>query len=74
MLIRMRDTTMRVSTANRDEVAAIARQHGLTNDQALSLLLRRYRQHEMGVALARMELDPADEAVLDAGADTVARG
>ncbi len=65
---------MRVSRANRDEVKAIAEARGLTIDQALALLLRRYRQHEIGTALADLQPDEADQAVLDAGADTVARG
>jgi hypothetical protein len=70
----MQDTTMRVSRANRDEVKAIADEHGVTIDQALSLLLRRFRQQEIGEALAARSLDENDRAVLDAGAATVARG
>ncbi|MGI8793353.1 MAG: hypothetical protein ACR2H3_09280 [Acidimicrobiales bacterium] len=70
----MHETTMRVSRANRDEVKTIAEEHGVTIDQALSLLLRRFRQQEMGEALAAAPLDKADRAVLDAGAATVARG
>jgi hypothetical protein len=74
MLIGMQDTTMRVSCANRDEVKAIADEHGLTIDQALSLLLRRFRQQEMGEALAAWSPAMGDRTVLDAGAATVARG
>jgi hypothetical protein len=74
MLFRMQDTTMRVSRTNRDEVKALADEHGVTIDQALSLLLRRFRQQEMGEALAARSLDEADRLVLDAGAATVAGG
>ena len=44
------------------------------NDEEAPRLLRRFRQQRMGVALALLELDPADDAVLDAGADTVVKG
>jgi uncharacterized protein YybS (DUF2232 family) len=74
MLIRMHETTMRVSRANRDEVKTIAKEQGVTIDQALSLLLRRFRQQEMGEALAAVPLNEADRAVLDAGAATLAGG
>ena len=42
-------------------------------DEALSLLLRRHRQREMGQDLSNYDPDAADEAVLATGADTVAR-
>lgn len=70
----MQDTTIRVSRSNRDEVKAIAAERGVTLDETLSLLLRRYRQHEIGSALADYEPDRTDVAVLDAGAATVAGG
>lgn len=74
MLFCMPDTTVRVSTRNRDLLRAIAEAEGLTMDDALALLLRRHRQREMGEQLHRHEPDVADRAVLDRGADTVARG
>lgn len=69
----MPDTTVRVSPRNRDGLRAIADAEGLTMDEALSLLLRRHRQREMGAELSTYEPDAADRAVLDTGADTVAR-
>jgi hypothetical protein len=73
MLIRMPDTTVRVSPRNRDRLRAIADAEGLTMDQTLSLLLRRHRQRGIGRDLSTYELAAADQAVLDTGADTVAR-
>jgi predicted transcriptional regulator len=73
MLISMPDTTVRVSPRNRDRLRAIADAEGLSMDEALSLLLRRHRQREMGQDLSNYDPDAADEAVLATGADTVAR-
>lgn len=73
MLFRMPDTTVRVSSRNRDRLRAIAEAEGLTMDDALALLLRRHRQREIGAQLRSYEPDAADRAVLDTGADTVAR-
>lgn len=73
MLIGMPDTTIRVSPRNRDRLRAIADAEGLTMDEALSLLLRRHRQREMGQDLSAYQPDAADQAVLDTGADTIAR-
>lgn len=73
MLNRMPDTTVRVSPLNRDRLRAIAEAEGLTMDEALALLLRRHRQREIGSQLSTHEPDAADRAVLDTGADTVAR-
>ena len=73
MLIRMPDTTVRVSSRNRDRLRAIAEAEGMTMDEALSLLLRRHRQREIGQQLSTYEPDAADQAVLDTGADTGAR-
>ena len=74
MLIGMPDTTVRVSPRNRDQLRAIAEAEGVTMDEALSLLLRRHRQRQMGEDLSTYEPDAADRAVLDTAADTVARG
>jgi len=52
MLLRMQDTTVRVSSQVRDELRAIAEAHGLTMDQALALVLKRYRQFAIGESLA----------------------
>lgn len=73
MLICMPDTTVRVSASNRDRLRSLARDEGLTMDQALALLLRRHRQRQMGEDLSTYQPDPADQAVLDTGADAVAR-
>jgi antitoxin component of RelBE/YafQ-DinJ toxin-antitoxin module len=70
----MPDTTVRVSSTNRDQLKAIAEAEGLTMDDALALLLRRHRQRQMGLDLHRHEPDGPDQAVMATGADTVARG
>lgn len=72
MLLRMHDTTVRVSTVVRDELRAIASAKRITMDQALALVLKRYRQFEIGESLGSWEPSPADTAVLDAGASTIA--
>jgi len=72
MLLRMQDTTVRVSSQVRDELRAIAEAHGLTMDQALALVLKRYRQFAIGESLAAWDASDTDRAVMDAGASTVA--
>jgi fructose-1,6-bisphosphatase/sedoheptulose 1,7-bisphosphatase-like protein len=72
MLFRMQDTTVRVSVPVRDELRAIAEANNTTMDQALAMVLKRYRQFAIGESLVSWEASPADRAVLDAGASTVA--
>ena len=71
MLMRMPDTTVKVSPRNRDRLRQIAEAEGLTMDEALALLLRRHRQRQIGEELRDSQPDAADEAVMATGADTV---
>jgi fructose-1,6-bisphosphatase/sedoheptulose 1,7-bisphosphatase-like protein len=71
MLVRMQGTTVRVSIPVRDELRAIADANDTTMDQALAMVLKRYRQLAIGESLASWEAGENDRAVLDAGASTV---
>lgn len=65
---------LHVSPAVRDEVVAVAEREGLSVDAALSLLLRRERQHRLGDALAAWEPDVVERQVMNATAQDAAQG
>lgn len=72
-LMCMSDTTIRVASATRDELRALAETDGVTLDEMLRLLAKRERQRRIGVALATHESDAEERAVLAAGRRTVRR-
>lgn len=76
ILFRMQSTTIRVTTATRDAVKALAEVENRTLDEQIALMTRRERQRQMGIELASIEPSETDCAVIASGGRTIdaARG
>lgn len=62
-------TSIRVSTATRDELRALADADGATLEQAIHQLVRAERQRRMGRELAAATVDGEEQAWLDLAVD-----
>lgn len=66
-------TTVRVRASTKLIIEQMVQAEGSTYDEVIARMARHERQRMIGAELARRELTSQDEAVVRAGADTVAR-
>jgi hypothetical protein len=70
----MQDTaTVRLARSTHESLKSLATHDGVTLDEEMQRLIRAERQRRMGDALASLELDDADHAVLRSSARDATR-
>ncbi len=66
-------TTVRLAKSTHESLKSLANNDGLTLDEEMIRLIRAERQRRIGDALAVLELDDVDQAVLKASAKDASR-